>query len=142
MRTRSSARLLVLAGIVAFTAACKELKTGARQEFSQRYTCPEDRVQVRRRADVTAYAVTHDSRPQPPDEVARDPARLDLWTRHQRANEARWNEQWKVYEARGCGHQVLQTCSHPGDPEGTNSTAYGLVVCVEGAYPPGARKPW
>jgi hypothetical protein len=96
---------------------------------------------VRRRTDVNTWDLVHGhrDRPAPPDEVAKDPARLALWEEEQREHEASWNSSYEVFEARGCEHQVLQYCDHPSDQ---NGTSLGLVSCSEGDYPPGARTDW
>jgi hypothetical protein len=135
---------LALAALAALAAVagCKALDEGAKEGFSHRYSCPQERVQVRRRADVRPYDVAFGrlGPATPPDEVAADPGRKALWEKDEREKRRRWNSSFEVYEVRGCGHQVIQTCAHPVDLDG--GTLVGQVDCTEGEYPAGAQKPW
>jgi len=143
MRSPAPFRTLAPILLAALAAGgCKSLEKGAREEFSRRYSCPEDRVEVRRRADVKAYDLVFSrlAPARPPDDVAADPARLAVWEKDEREKRETWNSSWAVFEARGCGHESLQSCSHPSAMGG--GTDLAAVGCVEGEYPPGARKPW
>lgn len=143
MRARAAGLLFAPLCLAAAAAACKPLDQGAREDFSHRYSCPMERVEVRRRADVQPYdlAFGQYARAHPSPEVANDPGRLALWEKDQRRKRQAWNKAFEAYEVRGCGHQVLMSCSHPDAPDGQGT--YTLeVACSEGEYPPGARTPW
>ncbi len=124
------------------TIGTKSLDKGAREEFSRIHLCPIDRVEVRRRADLTPWDlhVAKWGGSRPPDEVARDPERLALWKEQERARQERENEDAEVFEVRGCGRQVLWSCDHPTVAGG--EVYIGMVSCTEGPNPAGAQKPW
>lgn len=144
MRPRPTLRAapFALAAALAAVSACKALDEGAKEELSHRYSCPMERVQVRRRTDVKPYDLAFGrlGPSKPSDEVAADPGRLALWEKDEREKRSRWNSSFEVYEVRGCGHQVLYSCAHPTDTDG--GTLVGQVSCSEGEYPAGARQPW
>jgi hypothetical protein len=120
-------------------AACKQLSSGAREDFAARYSCPEDRVEVKPRADIPpaqALARPGEVAPSPSDEVKRDPARLAKWQKDQAdRREARLSTYigYEVLEATGCGHTELLVCHHPGGSKGGTRT--GDVTCERGHAP-------
>ncbi len=147
MRTRN---VLLLAGlgtavVIALPFAIhalvvKPLDVGAREQFSQQFSCPGDRIQVRARPDVKPFDVYFGERSRPPDEVARDPARLAIWEKGERERAESWNDEYEVFEVRGCGHEVIFDCAHAGGPGG--ETYPGVVSCIAGSHPPETEKPW
>ena len=88
-------------------AGCSK-ESGARERFSQEFTCPEDRVEVRERKDLTPSMLR--VQVPPPPEIASDPARLSQY----KAKEAETNKNadtfGDIYEARGCNKQSLYAC--------------------------------
>jgi hypothetical protein len=93
-------------------AACKSgVIDGAKEKFSQKYTCPEDSVEARLREDVTATQLQNRKRDAPSAEVAADPPRLALWKKEQSESEAR-DKNDHVVEARGCGHLEIYSCGY------------------------------
>jgi hypothetical protein len=120
-------------------AACKSLEDGAREAFSKDYSCPENRITVRPRADLNAYDVTFGtSTAAPPADVKKDPERLALWQAQQREKRAAWNDRISVYEARGCGHDAIYTCSHPDGRKG--GANYARAACSKANEQPGETK--
>jgi hypothetical protein len=120
--------------------SCKALRDGAREEFSTRFSCPPERIELRPRPDLHPYDVVFGPGASPPVEVASDPARLAIWQRTQSANRDGWDDGREVFELRGCEHAVLFACNHPSDPDG--STYPGVVSCSTGKYPPGTKPSW
>src|SRR5690606_38866842 len=75
-RRTSTTALLGLALI-----SCKGLDEGAREHFGQKYSCPEDQVEVVAQPGVKWSSVVQASRPspEPPADVKNDPARMEKW---------------------------------------------------------------
>jgi hypothetical protein len=120
MSRRAVVAVWVLA--IASSVGCKRLKTGAREEFAKQYACPLERVEVVARGDLRyGDLVVHGPDDAPPDEVARDPARLAKW-KGDRADEREklrsTLDSIDVFQLRGCGHETLYGCWHPGNSEG------------------------
>jgi hypothetical protein len=117
--------------------ACKALKTGAREEFATKYSCPDDRVQVVERGDLQAFdllAANRDtSADVPPAEVAADRERLAKWRTDReesnKQNRRSYNSAYRVFEVRGCNHEALMACTHPQN--GSGGTLVGRVHCTE-----------
>ncbi|WP_148314293.1 hypothetical protein [Sorangium cellulosum] len=133
---RSLVRLsfLMLLAVV-FSIGCKRLKTGAREEFGRKHSCPEDRITVRSRDDVKWGAIVLAKRPAeaPPDEVKNDPGRLAKWQKDRAEEDAATREsldELDVFEVKGCGHEVFMACAHPGGGAG-EGVATDEVVCWE-----------
>lgn len=108
--------------MVAALGGCKRLKTGAREEFSKQYACPLERVEVIARGDLRyGDLLPKAAEAEPPDEVKRDPGRLAKW-KQDRADERKelrsTLDSIDVFQARGCGHDTLYGCWHPGNSEG------------------------
>jgi len=91
--------------------SCKSMETGARESFSKAHTCPEERVEVRRRADVTRGQLR--KRPKPSAEIQADPGRLKMWEAEQERINKNIDGMCDIYEARGCGYQELLCCTRP-----------------------------
>jgi hypothetical protein len=125
-RSRALGGLLLVLGLL--TPACKALKTGAREEFAKKFSCPDDRVEVVERKDLLAYDVLYGDRDElakaPPEEVAADPERLAKWKAdHQASDDTNRNfyNGFTVFEVSGCDHEVLMACHHPsGKYKGIN----------------------
>ncbi|HEY1814278.1 MAG TPA: hypothetical protein VGG74_18130 [Kofleriaceae bacterium] len=92
----------------------------AATRFSSVYTCPTDRISSHERDDLHIYTnvsaaqaltVFPDGHPPPappvPDDIRRDPERLDLWFQQ---NAPHINPDEHVYTATGCGHEALYIC--------------------------------
>lgn len=92
-------------------AACKSKEVGARESFSNDFTCPLDRVEVRARPDVKRSDL--DKAEQPPPDIKSDPGRLKLWQAKKDEDRKRSDEGCEMFEARGCGKQTLLCCSRP-----------------------------
>ena len=119
--------------------ACKQLSSGAREDVTARYSCPEDRVEVKSRADLQPAPVlarASDATATPPDEVKRDPGRYAKWQKDQadrRESRAATYIGYEVIQASGCGHDELLVCHHPGGSKGGTRT--GDVTCERGKIP-------
>ncbi|WP_437977625.1 hypothetical protein WMF11_12400 [Sorangium sp. So ce295] len=116
------------------SAGCKRLKTGAGEDFAKRYSCPEDRVEVRARTDVKWGTVVLGGRsPEaPPAEVKDDPGRLAKWNADRAEKDAETRKRLDdldVFQVIGCGHDELVACAHPADGDGV---ATDRVVCFQG----------
>ena len=108
--------------VVLLSAGCQGRKGAARDEFVKEQSCPASSVIVTsRKGDPDAIAHFHTpSKQTPPEEVAKDPARLAQWNMdHDPTEEGRRAERMDIYEARGCGHVTLYECmddDNSGDP--------------------------
>ena len=112
---RTLASLLALASLGA--VGCQGMDDCAQETFSKQFSCPKGSVTVRERKDVDGWAVTHDPPPEPPKEVADDPARLQVWKQNQAEQRDQFNKTTHdVYEAKGCNHEALYACRHPSEP--------------------------
>lgn len=113
----------------------KRLDTGAREQFSKDFSCPEDRIQVHPLADLLDPARLPGRGPAaPPDEVARDPARLAIWqeeARERAKDRKKELEDYAAFDVRGCDHQVVWYCTHGGGADGVVYPT--MVVCSTGA---------
>jgi hypothetical protein len=121
--------------LLATAPGCTSVEDGAKDEFSETYTCPPQRVEVRKRTDLKATDVEGSfAANQPPAEVAADPGRLQMWQKEQREKDDNENGYHTVVEARGCDHQVLYTCGH------TTGKSSKPWLCMERKYPQGVSK--
>jgi hypothetical protein len=114
--------------------ACTRLETGAREHFSREFSCPENRIEAKTRADLrpsTMNPFLIPSVPEPPAEVKADPARLEVWRQNkvaQRSSSANFVDgRFTVIEVSGCDHQILYCCSHPNGSRG--GINMGKVAC-------------
>jgi hypothetical protein len=129
MKLRAGAAVMVVCAIG--VSGCKGITTGAKEHFSKDFSCPEDRVEVRERADL--HASDGKERDQPSKEIAADPARLKMWQAAQDSARASSDSDETIVEARGCGHETLQACHrHNKDPS--------YIMCFGMAYPVGVAK--
>ena len=125
------ARFLWVVWAVLLLAGCKSKEQGAREHFSKDLTCPEDRVEVRERADVKASAWMRVETP--PADVAADPERLKMWQAKQDERRSYEESSDAIFEAKGCGAQKLYACHrHNKDPS--------YIMCSSRDYPAGVAK--
>ena len=121
--------------VLVLLAACKRStdSAGAKQEFSKKYSCPDDRVTVKERGDIDPATLLYppSADEAPPDEVKNDPGRLAKWQadhKEQRETvEAGYRRSYQIYEASGCDHAVLLACTW-ADNAGTSGQT---LVCQE-----------
>lgn len=124
--------------ILLANAGCQRLSSGAREDFAQRYSCPDDRVEARLREDLRAtdvLGIAADASA-PSAEVMKDPARLAKWQQDQaRRRESRSSAyvDYDVFEVTGCGHTDLLACHHPTGRNGGSRT--DTVSCQQGRKP-------
>lgn len=101
----SLTRALLTFGVALLACSgCVTSMAGARSQFAQDETCPDDRVSVAAEARLPTVA-------SPPPDVASDPQRLAMW---QRADEQRERSESreKYYVAKGCGQTQVYHCYH------------------------------
>jgi hypothetical protein len=103
--------MTLLLAVALLGSACKSKEQGAREEFSETYTCPLDRVEVRARPDVKKSDLA--KREDPPPNIEADPGRLQLWQSKRDEQRKRDDDGCEMFEARGCGKQTLLCCSRP-----------------------------
>jgi len=121
-RSRALPFLLLVIGLAA--PACKGLKTGAKEEFAKKYSCPDDRVKVVERKDLQAYEVIFGKteEKEPPDEVKDDPERLAKWKADHAESDSKgrsyFNSSYDVFQVSGCDHDVVMACHHPTGSKG------------------------
>lgn len=99
-------RQVVLAAVAFGLAACGSNADAARKAFEYVASCPADRVVVEEREPSNVAML-------PPDDVANDPARLELWKRKEEERRARVAAQ-RDYVARGCGQERTFHCKWGG----------------------------
>jgi hypothetical protein len=113
--------ILGVAVLLTFSA-CKSVKTGAKEHFAKKFSCPDDRVSNIERKDIMwGSFILEQQKQEPPEEVKKDPGRLAKWQK----DKADENKELKshldsldVYEGNGCDHKVIMACYHTGDSEG------------------------
>jgi hypothetical protein len=126
-------RVTLTVALALSAAACESgARDSAVEDFADKYTCREAWVQARIRTDVSPRVFR--KRPEPPAEVKKDPQRLELWREKQDESDSYADSQ-KVVELKGCGHEVIETCSYTN-----HQTAHSQWVCSEQNYPPGVTK--
>lgn len=114
---------------------CTSVEDGAKENYAQAYSCPMERVEIRKRPDIRPSQVSIGGPPKPPADVAADPGRLAVWQRDENERAAKLDDYETVYELRGCDHQVLWVCARATSHVGGNG-----IACFPGDYPPGASK--
>jgi hypothetical protein len=126
-----AAQVLAAGLLVLGVTGCKSVTKGAKEHFSQDFTCPMDRVEVRERPDIRPS----DLEPAlaPPKDIAADPQRLKMWQAQQDESRAYANSSDTMLEARGCDHQTLYAC-HRHNKDST------YVMCSRKPYPPATAK--
>jgi hypothetical protein len=119
-------------GVLVPVAVCPAAM--AQDRFSDKNTCPRERVATREREDLPIHLFAchspqlrsflyaahrtwdSDALPgkcaeRPPDEVARDPERMALWRRLKTADWARFDGLWSsAVEVEGCGARRFYAC--------------------------------
>jgi hypothetical protein len=91
---------------------------GARDQFGEKFSCPSDRVEAKRRTDLEGASA---STAQPPDEVKNDPGRYEKWKADQEKDQARRDRtasEHQKFEINGCGHTQLVDCRPHHGPNG------------------------
>jgi hypothetical protein len=129
---------LSLAALTLAHVGCKSRKEGARERFSEDFTCPEDKVNARERPDLDAYDLDFGAPPPPSQEIQKDPQRWRLWRERQEETHRSWNNALSVFEASGCHHDAFYTCSHPSGSRGGTNLA--RASCSKANHPPGSKK--
>jgi hypothetical protein len=122
-----------IALILLSLAACKSNKSGAREHFAKKFSCPEDRVTIVERSDMKWGSIILDGQqPEPPAEIKADPGRLAKWQKD-KADEQKESratlDALDVFEGNGCNHSALMGCGHASDSEGGCDPSH--VVCWE-----------
>jgi hypothetical protein len=113
----------------------------AKEKFSRAYACPNDRVEVRPRNDLT-YAKLHPaiaSTAEPSPEIKSDPDRYARWKKERDAAQKKSIESHAkndIIEVRGCGKSMLYSCGI-GNVTINNSDSSDARYCNEEAYPSG-----
>ena len=139
MRLRGTQALCV--ALFALLAGCKGTDAAAREAFARAESCPPSSITVTPRKDAEAMA--HFYRPpseQPPDEIARDPARLAQWKQTHAEDDA-WVrkslEDYDLFEVKGCGHTSFYKCTnyYDGDAHSCDRETYAPPA------PPGPATP-
>lgn len=112
------ARALCTTCIVLAASSCWTLSHAAREKFAKSISCPPDQVEVQTRPDVAPHSIAERSGAlaSPAPDVAADPARLGYWKKQRADIDRRLDDYYTVYEARGCGKQLLLCCGT--DPDG------------------------
>ncbi len=127
MRARLRPTVLSL-GLALTCAGCTRLSTQAKDDFAKKFSCPEEKVDVRERPDLNADDVLQankktNKKAVPPPEVAADPARLGKWNKDHadsEASRASLHSSFDVFEVTGCDHKNLVVCHRPSG-KGNNS---------------------
>ena len=123
-------------------SGCKRLSTGAREDFARRFSCPAERIDVKRRAELRAQDVVGvGQRPEvpPPNEVKKDPGRYAEWKKQEaiaRQLQGAQYADYEVFEATGCGHTTVLACHHPRTPDQRGD--YPTLVSCEAPPAPSA----
>lgn len=113
---RRGASLVLLVLALAMLLGCRrqpqpgeEELAKAKQEFSDTYTCPVDRLSAVVRADVSPVRLVSLKPDEPPAEIARDPGRLAQWQEKQRERTEGYTSN-TVVEVKGCEHHIYYLC--------------------------------
>jgi len=116
--TSRSRHVLLAPLLAASLGGCKSQEEQARDEFSEEFSCPASRIEVRELEGVTPYDVRQKynptAKPQPPAEIAADPERLAIWEEKEeekrRASQREPGFGSNVFEATGCGETITYEC--------------------------------
>ena len=118
-----------------FLCGCQSVADGAKEQFSQDHVCPLERVETRARPELKPSQFSTPSTP--PNDIAADPGRLELW-RAERASLAANEDAWgDVVEARGCDVHVFYSCGHP-----TRSSDGRRWMCTVESHVPNTISKW
>jgi hypothetical protein len=127
-------RRLVLSVVLLSAPACNTLLDGAKEDFSNEFTCPKESVEARARKDIDDFLMKSWKPAQPSTEIAADPSRLKMFNQQQEERRGADNRRhW--FEARGCGHQRLYSCGYTAG--GFSSTGW---ICSKKDYFDGITK--
>jgi hypothetical protein len=126
MRLAGVGMLIVLA---LSQGACQSFDDGAKTTFSKSFTCPAERIEARARPDLRPSEWLKGRKPS--SEIASDPDRLGMWQKEQDQRLAYEDGHYWMYEARGCGHEVLYECYRPRK---SVNTLVSQVSCSEREY--------
>jgi hypothetical protein len=142
LRSLVTTVVLVLVLLLALaTSGCKSLKSGARESFARKYSCPEDRVEIAPRKELRAADLLLPKTVEtlPADEIKNDPGRLQKWRDDRaavREQQVRLYERYEVFAATGCDKSALVCCQHPiVTSGGTTGEATDRTECVEAPAP-------
>ncbi len=119
-------------------SGCKQLKQGAIEAHSQTYSCPEDRIETRKRDDLDAYTLIVGAS-EANAEVKADPERLAVWQKAEAKKRNDWNSSVDVFETTGCGHATIHACYHPATMRSQGAANYAETTCIP--IPMQARAP-
>jgi hypothetical protein len=114
---------------ITLLVACRSDDSIVKQQFSHRFTCPEDQITTTVRTDLSPVSLMTRAKP-PPKDVAADPARLALWNKEQ-AQDGSEYEGKAVLQARGCNYELYFVCGQL--KVGAGTTQY---QCRDATYPP------
>lgn len=106
-------KAIPLALFALVVSACQSLADGAEEKFSNEYTCPKGRLEVRARQDLrrSSFEFGASQAATAPAEVAADPERLALWHKQHPAHDAtQYDDLDDIEEVRGCGKQAFFAC--------------------------------
>ena len=127
--------IVLLLPVLACSQGCITSRiTGARTQFSQDATCPEDRVAVRETPLVLTPV-------EPPPDVAADPQRLAMWQARD-AEQRRAKQSDRYYVVSGCGASHVYRCYYcvemPGETDcGMAPNCDEQASCRESTRNPG-----
>jgi len=131
----ASVRWLAIAVLAAAGGlGCQRLDDGAKDKFVDDFSCPKDRIEIRKRLDVDAYNLIIGQHA-PPADVAADVARLAIWQQREEDSHSSWNAAETVFELRGCAQQALYTCTRV-----SSGSHAGAAMCSQYSYPPSVTR--
>jgi len=105
--------ILIFALLTSLTCSCSREKE-ALITFSEKHSCPEDKIQVTP-ASGESYAKRYAAAyPQvPPAEIASDPARVAVWKKNHGAD-YEWANAYEIFNVKGCKNAEELACTCPG----------------------------
>ncbi len=99
----------------AFLASCQSLSDAAKAEMATRWSCPPERITTITREDLSAgEIIAAYANPEPPSEVAADPARLAFFQAEQKKHAEKVIDAYSshvVIEVKGCDQQQRLACA-------------------------------
>ena len=102
---------VLAAALLAIGSGCGVRASEVREVFAEDNNCPEDRVEVKKRSDLSAWSVsTGGLVKKPPPDVAADPERLAMWQKKRKQLQKNSERNSWVFEARGCGQEAILVC--------------------------------
>ena len=112
--------------------ACHSLSEGPKAEFSKKFFCPPERVEVRARPELHPHDWFQPKTP--PSEIASDPERLRMWQDQQEKVRTAFDKYHSIFEAHGCGHQSLYECGW------STRGSVAPWICYERSNPPSQQR--